>query len=293
MAGLQGRQTDFALPYAAVATADVLISQLQPNPHHPRRASSDSNIELLADSLRQHGQLQPLWVRPLCDDRYEIIAGIRRWQAAQLADISSLSCCVLNVDDGEAFVLSLVENIQRQQLTPLEEAHAYQEMLDRGIASNRAGIARLLGVTRARITQQMKLLELDPATQQRLRDHPKVLTESHGRLLLEVTDLAERHRLADQAIALRWSRDRLKAEIEERRRKQGIERWQAGTGELPRAYVLNHTGISLRIDLMSADLEQQADIMLGVARKLQALAERRASMTVEGGAQEAASATRR
>ncbi len=256
MANALGKRSGDTLAYATIATADIPISQLQPNPHHPRRASGESDLELLADSLRQHGQLQPLCVRPLGPDHYEIIVGRRRWQAAQLAGVSTLRCQVFEVDEEQAFVLALVENIQHQQLTPLEEAQGYQELLDRGIVRNRAGIARMVGVTRMRITQRMKLLELDPVTRQKLAEHHDLLTEYHGRLLWEVKDLTARHRLADKAIEERWSGGRLRAEVEEWLRDEEIGRWLSGDRSSDRCYSISLPGFSASLSFERADLYQ-------------------------------------
>ena len=246
---------------ATATTVELQVDQLHPNPRHRRREHCDSDLTALADSMRQHGLLQSLCVRPLADDQYEIISGERRWRAAQLAGMSSLSCRVFDIDENQAFVLALVENLQRQQLKPLEEAQAYQEMLDRGIVRNRKAIAALVGVDKSRITQMLKLLELDPATQRRLKEHPKLLTESHGRLLLQVPDLAERHRLADEVVEFGWSRDRLRAEIGERCRIQAIERWRSGSREFLRSYVGNYAGFSFCVDLTRADLRQAAEVL--------------------------------
>jgi ParB/RepB/Spo0J family partition protein len=261
MVGLKGRQRDTALAFTAAATVELRITELRPNPRHPRQRCSDSDIALLADSVHQHGLLAPLWIRPLADGCYEIIAGECRWRAAQLAGISFVSCRVFNVTEDQAFTLSLIENLERSELTPLEEAQAYQEMLDRRIARNRADIARLVCVTRMRITQRMRLLELDAVTQQTLREHPDLLTEYHGRLLWEVKDLPSRHRLADKAVEERWSGGRLKAEIQEWLREREIDHWLSGDQSLPRAYTVSLPGFSLSVSFERADLYQVQDTL--------------------------------
>jgi len=275
MGDLQGRTGEGRLPFASRAAVELHVLQLHPSLHHPRREYCDSDLESMADSLRQHGQLTPLWVRPLADDQYEIVAGVLRWRAAQLAGISHLTCQVFEVDDDQAFVLSLIENLQRCELTPLEEARAYQEMLDRSIARNRAAIARLLGVTRARITQRMKLLELDPATQRRMEEHPDLLTESHGRLLWEVEHLTERHALADDVIASHSSCGQLRDRVEEYQRAREVELWQLGDRARPRSYRVTQPGFSLHINFRLADLDRVVGSMSSLMRRLQLMANAR------------------
>ena len=181
------------------------LSQLHPSPYQPRLTHSQTSIEELAISLREVGLLEPVCVRPLQEHIYQIIAGERRWRAARLAGFTHILCRLLHVSEDTAFVMAVAENLQRRSLSPVEEALAYQEMLERGIAKNRTAIARLLGVSRPRITQRMRLLELDEGTQRRMQEHRSILTEYHGRLLWEVKALADRHRIADEAVERRWS----------------------------------------------------------------------------------------
>jgi len=281
VADLKGRPCSTAPSFVAATTLQLRVTELRPNARHPRRRYSDSDIALLAESLQQHGLLMPLWVRPFQDDCYEIIAGERRWRAAQVAGIAILSCRVFPVTEDQAFVLSLIENLERADLTPLEEAQAYQEMLDRGIARNRADIARQVGVTRSRITQRMKLLELDAGTQRKLREHPDLLTEYHGRLLWQVKDLPSRHRLADEAIEGRWSGGRLRMEIEEWLREREIDKWLSGDRSVPRAHTISLPGFRISISFERADLCQVQDALARLQARLHEL------MTVQRGGEAA------
>ena len=247
--------------------------QLCPGCFQPRRSYSDKSIEELAASIRQMGLLEPICVRPLGDVLFQIIAGERRWRAAKLAGVERLPCRVFAVTEDQAFVMALAENLQRNDLTSLDEALAYQVMLDRGIANNRATIARLLGVARQRITQRMKLLELDESTQRRLQAHPEILTEYHGRLLWHVKDLAARHRLADEAIEMRSSGRCLKAQVDEYHRQKEIEKWVVSRTGLPRSYKVSLPGFSLGIDYSRANLSQVLDIMGRATQRLTLLTE--------------------
>ena len=240
-----------ALP--SVPTVELDLDSLHPSPFQPRRHPSLPHLEALAASIRQLGLLEPLCVRPLSAGSYQIIAGESRWRAARLADLSRVPCRLYHVSEDQAFLMALAENLQRHALSPLEEALSYQQMLDRGIAKNRAAIARLLGVSRPRITQRMKLLDLDPVTQQLLEDHPALLTELHGRLLWEVKSLADRHALAHDAIARRWSGARLRAAVEEYLRESDVAAWRGLPLGLPRAYHLSYPGFRLSINFRCAD----------------------------------------
>jgi ParB family chromosome partitioning protein len=276
MAGFQGMHHDAALPSRAAVTAEIDLVQLQPSPSQPRRIRSLSDIAFLADSIRQVGILEPLCVRPLQDDCYEIIAGERRWRAARLAGLERVPCRVYEVTEDQAFVLALAENIQREALSPLEEAMAYQQMLDRGIARNRAAIARMLGVTRPRITQKMKLLELDSVTQQKLEQHSDVLTEKHGRLLWEIKCLPDRLALVEDAISGHWSAARLEIAVRKSLEKRDIDEWGAIGTSVPRVYRVSCPGLHVTLNLRQADLHRA----LETAERMAALIRRRISCRI-------------
>ena len=244
---------------------------LRPNSFQLRRAYSQARLEELAVSIRQVGLLEPICVRPLQYPLFQIIAGERRWRAAKLVQISPLPCRAFDVTEDQAFAMALAENLQRCDLSPLEEALAYQEMLDRSIAKNRAAIARLLGVSRPRITQRMKLLELDPITQHMMAEHKDIMTEYHGRLLWKVSDLPTRRRLADEVIEGRWSGRRLRAEIEEWLKEQEIGRWTSGDRSLPRCYAVSYPGFSLSVNFERADLHHVRETLRRLYERVSSL----------------------
>jgi ParB/RepB/Spo0J family partition protein len=263
-------------PPEPVSIERLGLGCIRPSARQPRRALRESEIERLAESIRQVGVLEPLCVRILSPGAYEIIAGERRWRASRQAGLTHVPCQVYDVTEDQAFVLALVENIQRQALSPLEEALAYQQMLDRGIARNRASIARLTKVTRQRITQRMKLLELDPTTQRKLEEHPDVLTEYHGRLLWEVRDVTVRHRLADECIANGWSGHRLQAAAEQRRRDAERERDMDGSRSL-RTYSVARPGIAIRLNFMRADVADILETLRWLVRHVESLQQTQAT----------------
>ena len=163
----QERRTDTILPFKATATIELQIEQLQPNPRHHRRRGSETDLADLADSLRQHGLLHSLCVRPLDTDHYEIIAGERRWRAAQLAGITSLSCHIFEIDEDQAFVLALVENIHRADLNPIERAKAYQNFLNT-FSLTQSEAAQRLGEDRSVVANYLRLLDLPDEIKQML-----------------------------------------------------------------------------------------------------------------------------
>ncbi len=247
------------------------LSQLHPSPYQPRRTHSQTSIEELAVSLREVGLLEPVCVRPVEECTYEIIAGERRWRAAGLAGFTRILCRLFHVSADTAFVMAVTENLQRRSLAPLEEALAYQAMLDRGIARNRATIARLLGVNRPRITQRMKLLELDEGTQRRMQEHRDILTEYHGRLLWGVKTLADRHRIADEAIEGQWSGRQLKQRVDEYLRMREIDAWQLHAGGLPRTWSVSLPGFSVRINFLRADVYRALEETRNMVSRLEDL----------------------
>jgi len=252
-----------------IPTVELGLESIQPSPFQLRRRAAQTHIEALADSIRQVGLIEPICVRPLPGGEYQIIAGECRWRAAKLAGFESMPCRVHELTEDQAFVLALVENLQREDLSPLEEALSYQQMLDRGIVRNRAGIARLVGVSRARITQRMKLLELDPITQQMLEDYATVLTEYHGRILREVESLTDRRSLAERAVAGKWSGAKMRAEMEEYNRLRDIAAWQQDGSSLPRSYSVSYAGFHLHLDIRRADVSLVTEVLRRLVVRLE------------------------
>lgn len=253
-----------------VPTLELELESIQPSPFQPRRKVPQTHIEALADSIRQFGVLDPICVRPLPGDLYQIIDGECRWRAAKLVGLTGIPCRVREATDDEALVLALIENLQREDLSPLEEALSYQQILDRGIVRNRAGIARLVGVSRARITQRMKILELDPITQQMLEEHRTVLTEYHGRILREVESLTDRRSLAERAVAGKWSGAKLREEVEEYHRLRDIAAWQQDGSGLPRSYSVSYAGFRLHLDMRRADVSLVTEALRRLVVRLEA-----------------------
>ncbi len=161
----------FFTPQAAgvedLADAKLIdVALIDPNPHQPRRAFDQAALDELAASIRRHGVLQPLLVRP-DQARYHLIAGERRWRAAQRADLTAVPCIVREIDDAEAEVLALLENVQRQDLDPVDEAWAYQRLMDRLHLSQHA-LAVSLDLNHTYVRNRLLLIE-DPRIEAAVR----------------------------------------------------------------------------------------------------------------------------
>jgi ParB family chromosome partitioning protein len=173
---------------ASRGTRMVPIEQLAPSRHQPRRRFDEEDLEQLADSMRRHGLLQPLLVRPSGEERYEIVAGERRWRAAQRAGLDAVPVLVRELGERETLEIALVENVQRKDLTALEEADGYRRLIDE-FGHTQDEIATTLGKSRSHVANTVRLLSLpDPVRQ--LLEQDK-LTAGHARALLGAEDPAK------------------------------------------------------------------------------------------------------
>jgi ParB family chromosome partitioning protein len=200
--GDMGAETDKA---AATSTAServrsqrrVPIEFLKPNPRNPRREFAPAQLDELANSIKERGIIQPIAVRPVrgVNDSYEIIAGERRWQAAQRAGLHDVPVVVLDVSDVEALELAIVENVQREDLNPLEEAAGYQALIDE-FKYHQDEIAKTVGKSRSHIANMLRLLKLPEFVKAAMRTGK--LTAGHARALI---GHPEPEKLAQQIIA--------------------------------------------------------------------------------------------
>jgi len=179
----------------------VPIDQIGPNPDQPRRSFSDSALEELAASIRQKGIIQPLIVRPDPADpqRFQIVAGERRWRAAQMAQLHDLPVIIRAFDDTEVLEVAIIENIQRADLNALEEAQGYRQLIDR-FGHTQDQLAQAMGKSRSHIANLMRLLALPDEIQDMLRTGQ--LSAGHARALLTADDPVG---LARKAVARGWS----------------------------------------------------------------------------------------
>ena len=175
------------------------IFRVEPNPEQPRRDFDLEELEALADSIRIHGILQPLTVRELNTGYYQIIAGERRWRAARLAQLSEVPVIIVEADDKKVTELALIENLQRQDLNPVEEALGYQSLIeDYGLTQEEA--AERVGKSRPTVTNALRLLGLCPEVLERLRKGE--LTAGHARAILSVKNEKKQQEVAQKICAL-------------------------------------------------------------------------------------------
>jgi ParB family transcriptional regulator, chromosome partitioning protein len=177
--------------------AQVPVEAVVPNPRQPREVFDDDELDGLAVSIRDMGVLQPIVVRPLEGDRFELIAGERRLRASKRAGLASVPAVVRHTEDGDLLKEALVENIHRVQLNPLEEAAAYQQLLDE-FDFTQEELAAKLGRSRPAISNTIRLLGLPPAVQRRVA--AGVLSAGHAKALLAIPDASAQERLAERIV---------------------------------------------------------------------------------------------
>jgi ParB family chromosome partitioning protein len=183
---------------AARGVATCAIEDLHPQHGQPRKVFEEAKLEELAQSIREQGILQPILARRLPDGGLEIIAGERRWRAAQRAGLQEVPVLVREATDDDAFELALVENLQREDLNPIESAEALQRLLgSRGLTQE--DLARRVGKDRSTVANTLRLLKLPSAVQARVATGE--LSSGHARALLGCPDAATTVRLAERVVA--------------------------------------------------------------------------------------------
>jgi ParB family chromosome partitioning protein len=179
------------------ATSEMDVDLLTPNPRQPRAHLDEGHLDELAQSIRQHGVIQPILVRQV-DGRYEIVAGERRWRAAQRAGLLKVPVVVRDVPDDKLLEVALVENIQREDLNPIEEAQAYRRLTD-DLQLSQETVAAAVGKDRATVANYMRLLRLPVEVRNELVSG--ALTMGHARALLALPDETAQRRLARDIVA--------------------------------------------------------------------------------------------
>ena len=177
---------------------EIAIGAITPNPRQPRRSFDETSLEELAASIREVGLLQPVVVRRVMPGHFELIMGERRWRACQQAGLDRVPAIVRATPDDGMLREALMENLHREQLNPLEEAAAYQQLLD-DFGATHDELARKVGRSRPHISNTIRLLQLPPAVQRRVA--AGVLSAGHARALLALTDPADQDRLAHRIVA--------------------------------------------------------------------------------------------
>ncbi len=183
---------------------EVAIEAIVPNARQPRQFFEETALQELADSIKEHGILQPILVRPIAEGKYELIAGERRWRASKLAGLKTVPVIVRSAANVDALEWSLIENIQRADITPLETARAYRRLVDEfGLTQEQ--VAEKVGKSRVAVTNTLRLLKLQPKVLKGLEEGK--ITEGHARALLgidsPVMQLALYDKILEQGMTVR------------------------------------------------------------------------------------------
>lgn len=182
---------------ASEEMVDLDIDLIEPNNYQPRTNFNEERLEELAQSIRSNGIIQPLLVRRINNEKYQLVAGERRWRAAQRAGLLKVPCVVKEVSEDKMLELALIENIQRQELNAIEEAHAYKRLIET-LGLTQEMIAQRVGRDRTFITNYLRLLRLPEDIQQLVEDEK--LTMGHARALLGIDDPLTQRKLAKNVI---------------------------------------------------------------------------------------------
>lgn len=187
-------------PVPGATFAEIPVDSVRPNPRQPRQVFDEDELEELQQSIRQIGVLQPVVVRPLGGDpaTYELVMGERRWRATRMAGLDSIPAIVRETDESDLLRDALLENLHRSQLNPLEEAAAYQQLLE-DFGCTHEELAERIGRSRPQISNTLRLLKLPPLVQRRVASG--VLSAGHARALLGLQDAAAMERLAQRIVA--------------------------------------------------------------------------------------------
>lgn len=176
---------------------EVFIRQIEPNPYQPRQEFDEEGLKDLAQSIRENGIIQPITLRQVSPDHYQIVTGERRWRAAELAGLKKVPAIIREYSDHQMMEIALIENLQREDLNPIEEAQAYQRMMDE-FDMTQEEVARKIGKSRSSIANIVRLLKLPPKVQ--IYVSRETITMGHARAILSLKDMEEQIQVADYII---------------------------------------------------------------------------------------------
>lgn len=191
----------------------VRLTEVEPNKNQPRKKFDDAEIQTLADSIREHGLIQPITVRTIVDGRYQIVAGERRWRACKMAGVSEIPIIVRELSDEDTAKIALIENVQRADLNPIEEAAAYKQLIEQYGVTQEA-IAKMVGKSRSVIANSVRLLNLPEEVQDMLKNDE--ISVGHAKALAAIEDdetMIEVARKAAEGLLTVRAIERLAAEL--------------------------------------------------------------------------------
>jgi ParB family chromosome partitioning protein len=230
----------------------VAIEKLIPGKSQPRTNFDKEALTELADSIKQQGILQPILVKKNSEGKFEIIAGERRWRAAQLAGLFEVPVLVKELTDKQSLEIAVIENIQREDLNPIEEALAYQRLIQE-FTLTQAEVSERVGKDRVTITNALRLLNLSPLSKQMLIE--KQLSAGHAKVLLALEDHDLLDNLAKQTVKNGWSVRKLENEVKSAKAPKSIES------------IKTNTTTTILIDKIKDDLQKTAGTKVDIEYK--------------------------
>ncbi|MBZ0154073.1 MAG: ParB/RepB/Spo0J family partition protein [Planctomycetes bacterium] len=197
---------------AGTQVEQIEVSKLVPNPHQPRKLIAESDLQSLADSIRASGILQPILARKDSQGRFEIVAGERRWRAAQIAGLQKVPVIVRELKDQDSAIFALVENVQREDLNAIEKAEGFQLLMQK-MGATQEEVAKQVGFERSTVANFLRLLDLPDAVQAHVSRG--TLSMGHGRALLALSDREAIELCAEEAVRAGLSVRALEAKVKE------------------------------------------------------------------------------
>ena len=244
----------------------INISQLIPNPSQPRKNFKDEDLKELSSSIKNQGLIQPIIIKPIKDDQYQIVAGERRWRACQLNGMHEVECVIKNLDDTNVLEAALIENIQREDLNVIEEANAYKGLIDiKGI--NNENLAKLIGKSSSHVSNILRLLELDKKIQEMLINGD--LSMGHARALIGVPDAINKAKeIIEKKLSVRQI-EKITSEFKKNKTKKilkdpnivDLEKELSDKIGLKTSIQFNENGSSGSLTLYYSNLNQLDDLM--------------------------------
>ena len=249
----------------------INISQIIPNPSQPRKNFRDQDLKELSSSIKNQGLIQPIIVKPINNDQYQIIAGERRWRACQINGMHEVDCVIKDLDETNVLEAALIENIQREDLNVIEEAGAYKGLIDiKNI--NKESLAKLIGKSSSHVSNLLRLLDLDKEIQQLVINGD--LSMGHARALIGVPDALEKAKLViEKKLSVRQV-EKLTSEFKKNKTKQtskdpniiDLEKELSDKIGLKTSIQFNENGSSGSLTLYYSDLNQLDDLMKRLKR---------------------------
>ena len=245
------------------------ISKISPNKKQPRKKFDEKEIQELSSSIKNQGLIQPIVVRQMPGESYEIIAGERRWRACQIAGLHSVECVVMNVDEEKVYELALIENIQRESLNVIEEARAYKKLIQINNLKNEE-LAKKLGKSSSHISNLIRILDLDEKIHQMIIDG--MISMGHARALIGVPDAVEKAKeIFEKKLSVR-DVEKITSKYKQTRKKEkdsnivDLEQELSDKIGLKTEIQFNENGSSGSLKLFYSDLNQLDEIMKRLKR---------------------------